>query len=86
MNRSLRSNRCRAFPPTARHTQRAIDTIKREKAALILRDVYHSDRAAKLVAEKTGARVAVLPHDVGAVPGSESLEGLFDTLCKAFAP
>ena len=34
------------------------------------------------IAQKTGAKVVELPHDVGAVKGAQSIERFFDTLVR----
>lgn len=69
--------------PNSKHTLELIHTIKQKKIKLILQDVYHEHRTAHFIADKTGAKVVQLPHDVGAMKGTETLEGFYDTLVKA---
>lgn len=68
------------IPPTARHTSELIETVKTQKVGLILQDIYHSRKEADFIASKTGAKVALLPHDVGSTQEAKSLEGLFDAI------
>ena len=57
-----------------------INEIKEYDIKLILQDVYHEHKTAAFIAQNTGAKVVELPHDVGAVKGTQSLEKFFDTL------
>ena len=66
--------------PNSKHTVELIDTIKRKNIRLILQDVYHEHRTAHFIAEKTGAKVVQLPHDVNAMKGTATLEDLYTTL------
>jgi zinc/manganese transport system substrate-binding protein len=66
--------------PNSKHALKLIDEIKDQNVKLILQDVYHEHKTAKFIGQKTGARVAEIPHDVGAVKGTETLEHFFDTL------
>lgn len=69
--------------PNSKHTVELINTIKKNDIRFILQDVYHEHRTAHFIAEKTGAKVVQLPHDVGAVKGANTLEAFYDTLVKA---
>jgi zinc/manganese transport system substrate-binding protein len=66
--------------PNSKHALKLINEIKDQDIKLILQDVYHEHKTAKFIAEKTGAKVVELPHDVGALKGTQSLERFFDTL------
>ncbi len=70
--------------PTSRHTVEVIGTIKSKGVRYILQDVYHSDKTAKFIAGKSGAKVLTLPHDVGSMGGTSSLESFYDTLIGSF--
>ncbi|HNV45652.1 MAG TPA: zinc ABC transporter substrate-binding protein [Spirochaetota bacterium] len=74
------------IPPSSGHLVRVIDTVKRQGAAFILTDVYHSREPGRLVAEKAGVRLVVLPHDVGAVPEATDIVSLFDEMVRRLAP
>ena len=72
--------------PSSKHTLKVINLIKEQKIKTILQDVYHEKRTANFIADKTGANVRVVPHDVGAVDGADSLESFYsmvvDRICQ----
>jgi zinc/manganese transport system substrate-binding protein len=72
--------------PSSKHTMQVIETIKEHDIKTILQDVYHERKTAAFIAGKTGAKVVLLPHDVGAIKGSETLESFYNMianrLCK----
>ncbi|MCP5046177.1 MAG: zinc ABC transporter solute-binding protein [bacterium] len=70
------------IPPTTRHIAGVIDMIKTQKVPLILQDVYHSSKTARFVSGKTGAKLAIIPHDVGAVKEATDIFSLFDELVR----
>ncbi|SFV71723.1 Zinc ABC transporter, periplasmic-binding protein ZnuA [hydrothermal vent metagenome] len=68
--------------PSSKHTIELINSIKENKVKVIMQDAYHEKKTAKFIADKTGARVAVIPHDVGAVEDSDTLESFYNTIEK----
>lgn len=74
------------IPPSSRHMERLIQLAKSEGVQYILQDVYHSPDAAKFLAGRTGARMIVLPHDVGAVREATDIFSLFDEIARRLAP
>jgi zinc/manganese transport system substrate-binding protein len=68
------------IPPTARHMEELIEVAKSQKVDFILQDVYHEKRSGPFLAEKTGAKYILLPHDIGAVPEAKDLFSLFDEI------
>ena len=70
------------IPPTARHIEELIETAKAQKVDFILQDVYHEKRSAQFVAEKTGAKYVLFPHDIGAVPEVKDLFSLFEDIVR----
>ncbi|HAE39863.1 MAG TPA: hypothetical protein DCG57_14730 [Candidatus Riflebacteria bacterium] len=72
-------------PPTAREIASLVTTMKSHNSTLILRERYHSDRFANMVAERAGGKVLVLPTSVGAVDGTSSYIELIDYLVNAIA-
>ena len=66
--------------PSSRHTLDLINLIKTDKITLILQDVYHSPKTAKYIAQKSGAKEVLMPHDVDAVHEADSLVHLYDTM------
>ena len=67
--------------PTSKHTMKLIERIKEEKSPLlIMHDVYHNRKAAKLISVKTDIKIIDVPHDVDALNGADSIENLFETI------
>mgnify|MGYP001818804412 FL=1 len=66
--------------PNTKHALKLINEITDEDVKLILQDVYHEHKTANFIAQKTGAKVVELPHDIGAIKGTQTLEKFFDTL------
>lgn len=71
------------IPPSSRHTIHLIDLIKEQKPCCILHDVYHSTKTAEFLKEKTGIKIILMPHDLGALDEVEDLSALFDYLSGA---
>jgi zinc/manganese transport system substrate-binding protein len=70
------------IPPTSASIEKVIKTVKRESIPIIVTDVYHPVDAARFVAEKTGARLVILPQDVHAVKGDDDIFSLYDTIIR----
>lgn len=72
--------------PSSKHTLMLINTIKQQNIKTILQDVYHEKKTAKFIADQTGAKVQILPHDVGAINGANTIESFYqmiaDRLCQ----
>ncbi len=72
--------------PSSKHTLKLIGMMRREDIKTILQDPYHEKKTARFIADKTGAHIVVLPHDVGAVPGTDTLEKFYlsyaERLCR----
>ena len=68
------------IPPTAKHVENLIAQAQETK--FVLQDVYHENRTAQFLAQRINAKVVILPHDVGAVPGAKDLFSLFDEILK----
>ncbi|HHD77301.1 MAG TPA: zinc ABC transporter substrate-binding protein [Campylobacteraceae bacterium] len=68
--------------PSSRHTLQLINLMRAKGVKLILQDVYHEKKTARFIAEKTGAKVVILPHDVGSVPGSETLVKFYTMIAE----
>lgn len=66
--------------PSSKHTFELINAMKANSVKKILQDVYHEKRTANFIAKKTGASVVVLPHDVGAIKGSDTLEDFYNII------
>ena len=68
--------------PSSKHTVVVIDIIKQNDIKKILQDVYHEKKTAKFIAAKADVKVVVVPHDVGAVDGSDTLEEFYNTIAQ----
>lgn len=70
------------IPPTSKHILKTIRKVKDKHVTLIINDVYHSTGPARLVSDKTGVKVVILPHDVGAVDEAKDIFSLFDEIVR----
>ncbi|MCK4822797.1 zinc ABC transporter substrate-binding protein, partial [bacterium] len=68
------------IPPSAAHIQKLISTMKEEKIEKILTTSYSSKREVGFIAEKTGAKIITLPHDVGSKDGISNWFDLIDSV------
>ena len=68
--------------PSSKHTLQLMMLMKKEQIKTILQDAYHEKRTAQFMADKTGASVAIIPHDVGSVKGSDSLEDFYNLIAQ----
>lgn len=71
--------------PTTRHLAGVVATMEREGAGLILSSVYFDPRHARFVAERTGARIVPLAHQVGAREGAADYLSTVDSNVRALA-
>ncbi|MEZ0323969.1 MAG: zinc ABC transporter substrate-binding protein [Hydrogenothermaceae bacterium] len=55
----------------AKHIENLINSAQSQGLDYILQDVYHSQKPAKFLAEKTGVKMVVLPHDVWGYSGGK---------------
>ena len=68
--------------PSSKHTLKVINSIKEKNIKTIIQDVYHEKKTAKFIANKTDAKVSIVPHDVGAVDGADTLESFYSMIVK----
>ncbi len=73
------------IPPDPRHLAQLIGHMKKEGAGLLLMESFYSRSVAALVAEKAGAKLLVLPTDVGAQPEIKSWFDLAQTVLQQIA-
>ena len=66
--------------PSPAHMIQLSQLMKSENANLILQANYYRNRFAKMLADKTGAQVLILPPGVGGVPEAKDTIGLFEYL------
>ena len=68
--------------PSSKHTLEIINTIDKNGVKTILQDVYHEKKTADFIAAKTGAKVALIPHDLKALEGTDTLEEFYNTIAS----
>jgi zinc/manganese transport system substrate-binding protein len=68
------------IPPSASHIQGVIQLIKENNVQNILTTTYYGKREVGFIAEKTGAKVTILPHDVGSMEGIDDWFKLIETI------
>jgi zinc/manganese transport system substrate-binding protein len=61
-------------PPSAAYLKKVVEDMNRENIRLILIAPYNNPRYANSVAEKTGAKVLVMPTTVGSMEGIDTYE------------
>lgn len=67
--------------PTSKHIIELIAKIQKEESPLlIMHDVYHNRKAAKLISAKTELKIIDVPHDVDALQGADSIENLYNSI------
>jgi ABC-type Zn uptake system ZnuABC Zn-binding protein ZnuA len=66
------------IPPTPSHTLEIINLVREEAVPVILVEPYFDTKTPDYIAEKTGAKVIVLPPSVGGVPEIHDYFELFD--------
>jgi ABC-type Zn uptake system ZnuABC Zn-binding protein ZnuA len=67
------------IPPTPRHVETLIDLIKNEGIRVIFCSNYFDPLKPHAIADRTGARVAIVPLSTGGEPGVDTYEKLIDT-------
>jgi zinc/manganese transport system substrate-binding protein len=69
-------------PPPAAHLARLVEVAKQQGVRAVLVESYYDPRSAEQVARLAGARVAVLPGDVGADPAAKGYLAWVDLLVR----
>jgi len=67
------------IPPTPRHVETMIDLIRNQGIRVILSANYFDPAKPRAIADRTGARVVIVPLSTGGEPGVDSYETLIDT-------
>ncbi len=70
------------IPPASGHIREVIGIVRAESVGVIVSDVYHPADAARFVAEKTGARLVILPHDVFATDDAGDIFRLYEAIVR----
>jgi zinc/manganese transport system substrate-binding protein len=71
------------IPPAARHRDAVLALMKEEGVRTILQEVFYERTAADYLAERAGARVAVVPIDIGEDVGLADYPALIERLLGA---
>ncbi len=64
--------------PTTKHLASLIGIMKEQGVRVILTSPYHNPRHASFLAERTGAKIARMAHQVGAVEGTDNYLSMID--------
>ena len=70
-------------PPTTKHLGELIGRMKQDQVGLIISVPYYDPKHAEFVARQTGAKVARLAHQVGAIQGADDYISMFDADIRA---
>lgn len=70
------------IPPSPSHIAKLIETIKNEDAKLLFVEPYFPLKAPKMISQKTGIKILVLPNQTGGVKGVNNYFELFDYIIK----
>ncbi|NLI09756.1 MAG: zinc ABC transporter substrate-binding protein [Elusimicrobia bacterium] len=70
------------IPPNANHLSFLFELIKKEKIKIILVDNFYSLNTPKEIANKTGARLIVIPSSVAGENSASDYFSLFDVIIK----
>jgi ABC-type Zn uptake system ZnuABC Zn-binding protein ZnuA len=66
------------LPPSPSHLEKLISMMKAERVPVIMVETYYPLAGPKMVAEKTGAKVVVVPSSAGGLPGVKGYLDVFD--------
>lgn len=69
--------------PTTRHLEEIVDLMKQEQIRVLFSTPYFSPQHAQFVAERTGAKIAGLAHQVGARDGCDDYLAMIDHNVRA---
>jgi zinc/manganese transport system substrate-binding protein len=70
------------IPPDPNHLVQLIGVMRAEKARLLLVEDFYNKNTAQVVADKAGAKLLVLPTDVGATPQIRNWFDLAETVLR----
>jgi zinc/manganese transport system substrate-binding protein len=71
------------IPPSAAHIERIIELIRQAKPNALISTGFYERKAPDYLSKKTGTKVIVVPHDVGATPQVKDWFGLMDQVLEA---
>jgi zinc/manganese transport system substrate-binding protein len=71
------------IPPSAGYVEKIIEGMKKNRPDAILVTNYAGEKEGRFLSQKTGVKVVVVPHDVGATPECKDWFSLMDQVLKA---
>lgn len=72
--------------PSPSHLAKLIERIRSETIPAVLYEPFHDKRIPEMLAEKTGCHAIEVSESVGGLPGTETYEGLIDSILAALTP
>jgi zinc/manganese transport system substrate-binding protein len=72
------------IPPSPRHLSSLIQTAKFKKIPVLFHEAFHDKKPSGLVADRSGAKLLILPVSVGAMPKVKSYTDLIDMVVDQF--
>jgi zinc/manganese transport system substrate-binding protein len=72
-------------PPPPSHLAELVDVAKREEVKAISVENYYDTKSAEVVSRHSGAKIVLIPGDVGGEPGLDTYEKYLDTVVKRLA-
>ena len=72
-------------PPPPGHLADLVGVAQREGVKVITVENFYDTKSAEVVARHSGAKIVLIPGDVGAEPGIDSYEKYMDTVVKRIA-
>ena len=73
------------IPPTPNHLASLIDTMKRDKGAVILTALWSNNDEVEKITRETGAKVVELPNMCKGLPGTDTWIGMMDLVHERLA-
>ncbi len=70
------------IPPSAKHIDEMVNVVKNAGVRFVLQDVYHPQKTAAYISEKTKIKMLIIPHDVRAVKEANDIFTLFDEIVR----
>jgi len=68
------------IPPSPSHVTELLSQVRQQNVKFVFQEIYQPQRLSRLFAEKSGAKLVVLPSMVGALPGIRTVWDKFDRI------
>ncbi len=66
------------IPPSVRHVTDLLAAVQGKNVRFVIQEIYHPQKLSHLFAEKSGAKLLLLPSMTGAAPGTDTVWAKFD--------